>query len=172
VNNDKTEFVAEMERRFGSDEALGVYYTLETDDVRMTWAQVEAQYGHLGDDGPGTISYLPTGGSACCCTEYAQLIYLTLPGRVQIFGFANENNPLSRVAREELHPGGHDFAVVDGRYIVDPWPRLVHGTYQKMVHDLEDPADAEEALDFFGPRSSWMHMAAAEDYAKTQRLDA
>lgn len=165
-------FQAEMERRFGTEEALGVLLELE-DGSRLSLDEYRALEEKLGRDAmPDSVSLLPNGGSAVCCTDYAMLIYTTLPGRVQIFGFANEDNPTSRVARDEIHPGGHDFAVVDDRYIVDPWPRLVPMVLTQMVFDLHDPADAALALDIYGPRTCWRHMHEAEACALEGRIHA
>jgi hypothetical protein len=165
------DFTATMERLFGSDEALGVYFELEEGGPRISLAEHAAMYEKLGDDMPGTISYLPNGGSAVCCTDYAAVIFLTLPGRVQIFGFANDENPDSKVARDELHVGGHDFAVVDGRYIVDPWPRLVPCAFDQMVFDMQG-AGAEQTLEYYGPQSCWTRMSLCEAAAAKQALPA
>lgn len=160
------DFVAEMEVRFGSDEALGVQFRLDSGET-LSLAQYDSlTEGMRAEDIPGAESLLPDGGSAVCCTDYASYIFNQLPGRVRIYGFANEDNPTSRVAREEIHPGGHDFAVVDERYIVDPWPRLVPGVLDQMVFDLTDPKDQALALDVYGPRTCWTHMALAEEFAK------
>ena len=158
------EFTATMERMFGSDEAMGVYFTLEEDNARISLKEHAAMSEKLGDDMPGTISYLPNGGSAVCCTDYAAEIFTRLPGRVQIFGFANHDNPDCKIARDELHPGGHDFAVVDGRYIVDPWPRLVCSAFDQMVFDLVGEG-AAQALKFYGPKACWQRMALCEKKA-------
>lgn len=166
MTNDTAAFKAQMEAQFGSDEALGVTFVLDSGpEQALTVSEFEAMYKSLGDKMPGSQSLLPHGGSACCCTDYAVHIYLALPGRVQIFGFANEDNPTSRCAREQFHPGGHDFAVVDNRFIVDPWPRLVPCVMQEMVFDMEDPVEGAMALDVYGPRSCWQHMAGSEKYA-------
>lgn len=163
---DKLGFVAEMEARFGSDEALGVWFEAD-DGTKYLPGELDALALQIGKGSvPDTSSFLPGGGSAVCCTEYACHIYRTLPGRVQVFGFANENNPSSRVAREEIHPGGHDFAVVDGRYIVDPWPRLVPAAFEQLVFDMHDPHDAALVADIYGPRDCWTRMTAAEEYAQ------
>lgn len=160
----------QLDAAFGSDRALGVTFQLETEngfEEVIDLDQFLEMCKQLGDDMPGTVSLLPHGGSAVCCTDYASLIFLRLPGRVQIFGFANVDNPSSRCAREEFHPEGHDFAVVDGRFIVDPWPRLVPMVMDQAVFDLFDPADAALALDVYGPRECWKHVVGAERYAKT-----
>ncbi len=53
-----------------------------------------------------------------------------------------------------LAVGGHDFAVVDDRFIVDPWIRLVEGMAELICFDLHDPGAATTA-DLFGDRSPW-----------------
>lgn len=163
---DKKQFVSEMERRYGTEEALGVIFELEDERAtRISLAEMNALYERLGVNAPGAISLLPHGGSACCCTDYAVHIYLTLEADVKIFGFANKDNPTSRVAREEIHPGGHDFAVVNDRYIVDPWPRFVPGVFEQMVFDMYDEEEAALVEDIYGPSECWKRMHDTERYA-------
>lgn len=164
MTNQKNQFLEDMERLFGSDAALGVYFERDDDGSKLTAAEYSELFARLGTDAPDASSYLPHGGSGTCCTDYAAHIFMALPGRVKIHGFANEDNPSSRVAREEIHPGGHDFAVVDGRFIVDPWPRLVPAAFDQMVFDLGDSADAALALDIYGPQTCWTHMLSMEQY--------
>jgi hypothetical protein len=154
--------LAELEERFGSDAALGV--TFHLDDGRVLPA---TEFDALEDAADlDAESQFPDGSSATCCTDFAVQIFRGMPGRVQIFGFANTNNPSSRVARELIHPGGHDFAVLDDRFIVDPWIRLVPMVMTKMVFDLNDPEDAALALDIYGPRQAWERMSVAEKFAR------
>lgn len=155
-------FRDEMERRFGSDEALGVWF-LTDDGQEITLAEFEKTI--KGNPELGAQSMFPDGSSACCCTDFAVQIFRGLPGRVQIFGFANEDNPECRIAKEEWHPGGHDFAVVDGRFIVDPWPRLVPGTMQQMVFDMQDSQEAASVVECYGAQSNWRRMDVAEKLA-------
>lgn len=163
---ERQSFVATMERQFGSEAALGVRFRLESGEELLA-ADYDIRFASTPiAQHPDMESLLADGGSAVCCTDYATFIYNQLPGRVKICGFANECNPTSRVAREEIHPGGHDFAVVDGRYIVDPWPRLVPAVFNQMVFDMSDPADAALVADIYGPRECWEHMQDAEAYAR------
>lgn len=163
---DKQSFVADMESRFGSEKVLGVRFMLDSGEI-ISLEEYEALFKKLGrHDAPCAESLLPDGGSAVCCTDYASYIYKQLPGRVEIHGFANEDNPTSRVAREQIHPGGHDFAVVDGRYIVDPWPRLVPMVFEQLVFDLQDEVDAATVADVYGPRTCWERMTVAEEFAQ------
>jgi hypothetical protein len=157
--------ISQMECLFGSDQALGVWFQLE-DGRKMSAADYDALVAVTDGDVPAS-SYLPHGGSAVCCTDYAAHIFLALPGRIRIVGFANEHNPSSRIARELIHPGGHDFAILDGRFIVDPWPRLVPAAFDQLVFDLADVADAALVLDIYGPQKCWSHNVLAETAAAT-----
>lgn len=166
-----TAFHEEMERRFGTDKALGVVAafwdgTGKSDPITVPIDDVDTLPQHIRDTFD-CQSEFPDGTSAICCTNYAAQIFKAMPGRVRIFGFANEDNPTSRVAREELHPGGHDFAVVDDRYIVDPWIRLVLGEEGPIVFDMTDEVEGAIALDTYGPRSCWRAMTEAEAYAQS-----
>lgn len=151
-------FVTELDKRFGSDEALGVAMCLDNGDI-IALNDYLAMKVELGDDAPDAQSLFPDGRSATCCTDFAIQVAKGLPGRVQIWGFANEDNPGSRVAQEELHPDGHDFALVDERYLVDPWIRLVVGESGACVFDLHDAADAAIVLKTYGPQECWTHNA-------------
>lgn len=165
---EKETFIQAMERQFGSDEAIGVRFRLDDTGEVISGREYDRRYAHLDRDArPGAESLLPDGTSAVCCTNYAGLVFRHLPGRVRIYGFDNEANPTSRVAREDIHPGGHDFAVVDDRFIVDPWPRLVPCAFEQMVFDMADPADAALVADIYGPRECWEHMEAAEEFAQS-----
>lgn len=151
-----------VEKRFGSDEAIGVWYLDDDGVTQYTLHEGSAIWHCLGDDAPGMTSMMPDGSSATVCTNYAVHVGRAFPERTQIFGFANTNNPTSRVAREEIHPGGHDFAVVDDRFLVDPWIRLVAAEGDQIFFDLEDEKDAVLVRDIYGPRECWEHMLLAE----------
>lgn len=150
-------FIEQMEHQFGSEAALGIHFVLETG-----WSLSAEDYDEYcsSTNNPAVAAYsvFPDGTSAVCCTDYARQIYKAMPDRTVIFGFTNTANPTSRVAREQYHPGGHDFAVVDDRYIVDPWVRLVAGRLLQIVFDLQDPLEAANALDIYGPRACWKVM--------------
>lgn len=163
--DDIATFRREIEQRFGSDKALGVYLEDET-GARYTLEEGEQIWRELGDKGPDTTSYFPDGTYAVVCTNYAAQILYALPDRTQIMGFANVDNPTSRVAKEEIHPGGHDFAVIDGRWLVDPWIRLVASEGDQICFDLHDEKDAAIVLRDYGPQSCWSRLPEAEDEAK------
>ena len=153
------DFVAQMEALFGTDTVCGLTFTEEVAvGERCVWTADE--YDALPEPRPYAESRLPNGWSGTCCTGYAHLVEERLPGRVRVVGFANKDNPTSRIARESWHPGGHDFAIVDDRFIVDPWPRLVRfgAPTTKMVYDMQ--CEAELVLDIYGPRDCWQGIPA------------
>ena len=67
-------------------------------------------------------------------------------------GFDVEDNPTSSAAQDV---GGHDFAVIDNRYIVDPWISVYSGEEDQIVFDLQNPSDHAKIEHIFGDRSKW-----------------
>lgn len=60
---------------------------------------------------------LPNGTAACVCTNSATLI-CQLAGKGEVWGYRDENNPRTKCGQ---FAGGHDFAFIDNRFIVDHW---------------------------------------------------
>lgn len=147
-----------LEKQFGTDEAFGLRYTNhEGSYYPFDYNQLtQEQRQQVIDE--GWESVFPDGRSATVCTNYAYFIEDIYKDRAQVVGFANKDNPLSRIAREDIHPTGHDFCLIDKRYLVDPWIRLVHGTgTEPMVFDLHDLKDREIVLDMYGSDDCWKH---------------
>lgn len=133
-----------LEERFGSDEAFGVWF-------EPVWVD-----GRLTDE---TYSVFPDGSSATVCTNYALHIQKSLPGHeVRVVGFSNERNPDCDAVREGWHPGGHDFAMIDGRWLVDPWVRLVAGERAQIVYDLTRDAEARAVAQTYGDPRLWTEL--------------
>lgn len=152
--------VDKIEALFGSDEAIGVMMEVNFGEEVLSIKEYDEKYGHLGKgNGPDAASLMPDGTSAVCCTNYAHHIRNILGGighQVAVVGFANEDNPTSRCAIEGFHPEGHDFAIVNDRYLIDPWVRLVASVEDQIFYDLNDPADAAKANDIYGQRHLWL----------------
>jgi len=85
------------------------------------------------------------------CTNYA-LWARDVLGCGQVFGFFDQDNPGTETGQ---HAGGHDFLVIDDRWIVDLWVREVVGWSEKVVFDLEDETDSASVTRFFGDRQKW-----------------
>jgi hypothetical protein len=94
------------------------------------------------------------GLSDTLCTGYAIELWHMYGSRVQIFGFSNDDNPTSKIASDF---GGHDFAVFDERYIVDPWLTAIAREGRRQVFDLQ--TDLEIVTRLYGDRSAWKPLA-------------
>jgi len=85
------------------------------------------------------------------CTDYAMWARDVL-GCGQVFGFFDQDNPGTETGQ---HAGGHDFLVIDDRWIVDLWIREVVGWCKQVVFDLQDETDSANVTRFFGDRQRW-----------------
>lgn len=102
----------------------------------------------------------PNGWDHVICTSWAVDLRDRLgPDRVEVVGFMGADNPGSAIAAE---CEGHDFALVDGRYIADGWLvgigvclPLLERTYPG-IYDLEHPDDEAEISRLYGDRSKWV----------------
>ncbi|WP_396329406.1 hypothetical protein [Burkholderia anthina] len=139
------------EASFGTDDAFGLLFE-DGQSKRYTLDEGRAilRDGSAPDD---LHMIFPDGGSSTICTNYARAIAAALPGRAVVVGFFEQDNPTSRLAQIA---GGHDVAIVDGRWIVDPWVRLVESESERICFDLHDPADAATIADLYGDRSCWI----------------
>lgn len=165
---------AALENAFSTEEAFGVFFQNTDDESDVLTAKA---YDHLRspdlDDDTDWVSLLADRSSAVCCTNYACFIGTVLGfDRVTVWGFANEDNPDCLVVREGLHPGGHDFAVVDGRYLVDPWVQFLHRMPWQVVYDLQAPADAALAKARYGDESDWQVLTRAMELTQDSQFQA
>ena len=96
-------------------------------------------------------SYLPGNLSYGICTHSAAYVLHTL-GKGEIWGSSD-----SPGAAIEL-VGGHDWAIIDRRYIVDPWLHTFTGESDQLVFDLKNPADKEAILHWYGLPSTWKRL--------------
>lgn len=126
-----------LERLYGSDEALGVRYN-------------EAE----------EMSVLPNGKGATTCTNCADYI-VKQHGGGRVVGYGDKTNP-SAGATGDFPGSGHDFAILEDRYIVDPWVKETSGTSQRAVFDMTDPADQAEIRRLYGDPKVWEQMKGPE----------
>jgi hypothetical protein len=150
--------VAELERKYGSDEALGVRYNERSE-----------------------FSELPDGGEAGRCTDCANFIARQEPpGTVKVMGYEEGANPTETAsgARDPKRQGietngGHDFAIVEGRYLVDPWAVETAQTSDRAVFDLTDAGDRQRVRELYGDPETWekagdVAPASAADLARVR----
>ena len=89
-------------------------------------------------------------GDPIICAHCAQHAVDRFGGEIR--GYFWADNPEALLGSVE---GGHDFALVGGRYIVDPWAKDTRGDTDRYVFDLLDPADAEEIRRLYGDPAAW-----------------
>lgn len=121
----------------------------------------------IGEDAYGQAQFRKSGHSPVSCTGYACEIQEKLgKERVTVMGFDGESNPGSAISEIA---DGHDFAVVDGRYIVDPWVTDVEDI-GKGAYDMTDPADAAEIRRLYGDPKTWERAGPDAPAFKMTRL--
>lgn len=104
------------------------------------------------DEGRGSY-FLSDDSSGVACTGYARTIRSIFgPKRTELRGFMTWNNPESKIGQD---CEGHDFAIVDGRFIVDPWAAQVE-TYDRIgVFDLKNKRTAARVRKLYGDPAKW-----------------
>ena len=133
---------------------------------------LKTQFTGRGDDFRGITEtedgskFAATDYSGVQCTGFACAVKHKLePGRAEVFGFDEKSNPDAGV---NVAAGGHDFAVVDNRYIVDPWLSEVESgnitTHKgekldvggQVVFDMKK--DQELIKQIYGDQDKWKQM--------------
>jgi hypothetical protein len=99
------------------------------------------------------------------CGACARIIAERFGGEVR--GYWHENNPTARVGEAEY---GHDFAITEDRFLVDPW--LYHYYGDSTVLDLTEPAGQAEAAARYGPEGNWKPLPSREALVKVSRAKA
>ncbi len=90
--------------------------------------------------------------SGVCCTGYALEINRRLERRTSIYGFYAEDNLKAELGKIS---DGHDFAVIDHRYIVDPWATGIECVYEPAALDIRSKRHKTTIEKFYGPISKW-----------------
>ena len=90
------------------------------------------------------------------CTNGAKWLKHNFFKTGKVMGFSSEDNKDAQLGWEV---GGHDFLVVDDRYIIDFWPIVV---LDKKVFpglfDLQNPEQASWAKTLYGDKTKWEAM--------------
>ncbi len=138
--------------QFESPEALDEFYGIDVEDI---------------GGGAQESQFRDSGYSGTQCTGYACAIRDKLgEGRVRVRGFFQGDNPGTifggRDPQFDPVADGHDFAVVDDRYIVDPWVTEFVGGIDQGVYDLLDPADRDMISRIYGDPEKWSGLAGLE----------
>jgi hypothetical protein len=131
---------------------------------RAMKAELEKYYGNeenfcvtkVGDN----PAKFPDGSPWAECTSWAIYVRRNEGKRAKIYGFDSDENPDSEIAQL---CGGHDFAVVADRFIVDGWVVNVEGMSKHAVFDLRDPADRPIIHRLYGDPVVWLECFRRED---------
>lgn len=86
------------------------------------------------------------------CTFGAISVWQEFGG--EIYGYWFSDNPECVVGKSSGQ--GHDFAIVDGRYLVDAWAAMVEGLPIGVVHDLKSKLNASYLRSWYGQRDKWL----------------
>ncbi len=161
-----------LETLFDNEAKFGITYLVENPDkpgetLRLDPAQMTAfNLEHRGDPFASAEeqpklevqSVFPDGSPGTVCTNYARAVCAAMAEQGEsavVVGFKNEDNPDCMAVTEGWHAGGHDFAIVARRFLVDPWACLVagHRETDDIVLDLVN--NAEWAFRNYGDPRTW-----------------
>lgn len=157
--------IGELNKRFGSEEAMGVRFKRE-DGTILTPSEMDLLSKEEAKNGNYESFFLRSGLDAVTCTNYATEVFLEYPDRTIIVGYSNDRNPNARTAIHGLHPGGHDFALVDSRYLVDPWIKFIAQEGDQIVFDLADNKQRIEVEVWYGKIENWEVATVAMEFAR------
>lgn len=117
----------------------------------------ESHYAIREDEGDGSL--FPDGSRAAVCSNWARYIRRVLGDRARIYGYFADDNPGTVIGDIA---GGHDFVIVDERYLVDPWACLVEYIEGAGVLDLLDTNDKVRIQELYGDTSLWQRCCEVE----------
>ena len=137
--------------------------SLDNDIARLNaqdpgWIARKGAIPEVETEDDGTL--FPDGRRAVECTSWAAYARRVHGARVEIRGFFCEDNPRAR-GMDRLAPG-HDFAVLDGRWILDGWLANVEQEIDDPLIDMQDPARAELIERYYGDPARWERLSELE----------
>lgn len=101
--------------------------------------------------------------SSFICSFVAAAVKYLEGEKVKIYGFSYDENPTSiHFSQEELREG-HHFAVLNNRYIIDPW---IYEFYGQGVFDLKSDQDEEIIEYIYGNKNNWTDITKYNDNFK------
>lgn len=178
----------QMETMFDSQTKFGITYLVENPDklgetLRLDPVQLAAfDLEHRGDPFASAeelpkievASVFPDGSPGTVCTSYARAVCTAMAEQGEaavVVGFKNDDNPDCMAVAEGWHPGGHDFAIVARRFLVDPWACLI--AEQRETDDivLDLVINAEWAFRNYGDPRTWQSVDPAVPWSFTELPD-
>jgi hypothetical protein len=99
---------------------------------------------------------VPADDGMCRCTTTAEIIAAAFGGVVA--GYSADDNPVAALGAGFV--GGHDFAVIGSRFILDFWAAYCETAAPKPGFlDLADPKSAAAARALYGDPATWQTRA-------------
>ena len=120
-------------------------------------ALVDAQYRRM----QAVDEFVLPGQLEAVCTDWARWLSGFLGG--EVVGYADLDNPGTLLGES----GGHDFLLIQGRWIVDGWAYEIYDL--PVVHDLADPGQAEEIRRLYGDPKTWEPPSQNEHALRVRR---
>lgn len=107
-------------------------------------------------------------GTACAiCTTAARHIAERFNG--QVLGYHSVNNPGADIGLPNLD--GHDFALIDDRWLVDYWAWHVARLVTTPIFDLKDRLDHADVHWLYGDAGRWSLVHSFVDHGQERQLD-
>ncbi|EGR2217241.1 hypothetical protein NI385_27910 (plasmid) [Vibrio parahaemolyticus] len=141
----------ELENKFRTEQAIGIHYAEYGSMIPAD------QFSEEEKEKTDIYAFLPNDEEMGRCTNCALYVAEQYPGRSEVYGFYCEDNP-ECTHKEVTSAFGHDFCVIDNRYIVDFWVSLYTGSEQQSVFDLEDKNDHAKIKQIYGNPERWSVM--------------
>lgn len=153
------EFKNRINSIFETEEKIGVFYGGEEMESRAEFK------------GPSDwwypVAWLPNKTQMGNCTNCAHFVVETL-GKGDVYGFACSDNPVKSIEIESC--GGHDFAVIDKRFIIDIWLSLYSNHDIQIVFDLRDKKDFAKITEYYGDPQKWSKCDNTKNFVKPNML--
>ncbi len=141
-------FKKTLENQFADEATIGIFQRDYT--TGLSEAEFNAEFPGREMEG---VTCLPDGNDMFICTNSADFVVRTL-GEGARYGFMVDDNP-TVTDHEILGAGGHDFAVIRNRYIVDLWISLYTGSEEQVVYDMWDKNDHLKITSLYGDPATW-----------------
>lgn len=106
-------------------------------------------------------------GSSFICSYVASAVKNLVPN-VKIYGFSADENPTSEYFKDD-GDDGHHFAVLNNRYIIDPWiynnyeDYKSKKTFNRSVFDLKNKNDNNIIQYIYGDKNNWIDITKGFD---------
>lgn len=129
---------------------------ITSEELARFWDYVDKKY-YDPDEGTWQDRY---DYGVCTLLNSSPTLLLREAGHsVQIFGGDEEALKNSGLATRYRYQGGHDWLLVDGRWIIDQWAAAYLGV-TGSIHDLQDPGVAS----LYPPRSTWKELGTSPEH--------